>query len=228
VSERDIWAVVPIKETAEAKQRLGDAVPAELKPRLALAMAEDVLTALMSVSGLAAIVVVTVDAAASEIARRHGARVLAEGARDGQTGAVRAAARALTRERRGAMLAIPGDVPLITSDEVRRLLDAHDRTPDFVIAPAHDERGSNAVLCAPPALVALQFGDDSFVPHLAAARRIGIEPKIIRLPGIGLDIDNPRDLAAFLKNPAHTRTRALLRAAGVHEPSSSGRETRSL
>ena len=41
----DVWAVVPIKETAHAKQRLGDAVPAGLKPRLALAMAEDVLIA---------------------------------------------------------------------------------------------------------------------------------------------------------------------------------------
>src|SRR5262249_380005 len=174
-------------------------VPAELKPRLGLAMAEDVLAALASVSGLAGVVVVTVDAAASEIARRYGTRVLADGARDGQTGAVHAAARALAREGRGAMLALPADLPLITPHQVRTPLDAQARTPDFVIAPAHDERGSNAVLCAPPELVALQFGDDSFAPHLAAARRVGVEPKIIRLAGIGLDIDNPRDLAAFLK-----------------------------
>jgi 2-phospho-L-lactate/phosphoenolpyruvate guanylyltransferase len=215
VTTRDIWAVVPIKETAQAKQRLEDAVPAELKPRLALAMAEDVLAALASSSGLTGIAVVTVDAAASEMARRYGARVLAEGARDGQTGAVRAAARVLAREGRSAMLAIPGDVPLITPDEVRQLLAAHDRMPDFIIAPAHDERGSNAVLCAPPELVPLKFGDDSFVPHLETARRVGIEPKIIRLPGIGRDIDNPRDLAAFLKISARTRTHSLLREAGV-------------
>jgi len=215
VSTRDIWAVVPIKETARAKQRLKDAVPAALRPRLALAMAEDVLSALAAAPGLSGIAVVTLDAAASELAGRYRARVFADGAREGQTGAVRAAARALTREGRTAMLTIPGDVPLITPEEVRELLDAHDRTPDFIITPAHDGRGSNAVLCAPPELVALQFGDDSFVPHLAAARRIGIEPKIVRLAGIGLDIDNPQDLAAFLKVPARTRTRALLQAAGI-------------
>jgi 2-phospho-L-lactate guanylyltransferase (CobY/MobA/RfbA family) len=56
------------------------------------------------------------------------------------------------------------------------------------------------------------------VPHLAAARRIGVEPKVIRLAGLALDIDNPRDLAAFLKLPSHTRTRALLHAAGFHMP----------
>jgi 2-phospho-L-lactate/phosphoenolpyruvate guanylyltransferase len=215
VNTRDIWAAVPIKETAQAKQRLGDAVPAELKPRLSLAMAQDVLEALAGTPELRGIVVVTIDAAASELARRYGARVLGEGARDGQTAAVRAAARTLSTEGRAAMLAIPGDVPLITPEEVRAIAEAHDRTPDFVIAPAHDARGSNAVLCAPPELVALQFGDDSFEPHLAAARRAGVEPKILRLAGIGLDIDNPRDLAAFLKIRSRTRTRALLQAAGM-------------
>jgi 2-phospho-L-lactate guanylyltransferase len=113
------------------------------------------------------------------------------------------------------MLTIPGDVPLVTPDEIRELISAHDRTPDFVITPAHDERGSNAVLCAPPELVPLQFGDDSFVPHLEAAKRAGVEPKVIRLAGLALDIDNPEDLAAFLKVPSHTRTRALLHAAGI-------------
>ena len=212
----DIWAVVPIKETTQAKQRLGDAVPPELKPALALAMAEDVLSALAAVPGLRGIAVVTVDRRAGEIARHYGARLLGEGAREGQTAAVNAAARALGREGRAAMLAIPGDVPLITPEEVQQLIAAHDRTPDFIITPAHDDRGSNAVLCAPPGLVALQFGNDSFAPHVEAARRIGVEPKIVRLPGIGLDIDNPRDLAAFLQVPSSTRTRALLQDAGIH------------
>jgi 2-phospho-L-lactate guanylyltransferase len=216
VTATDIWAVVPIKETTQAKRRLVDAVPPELKPRLALAMAEDVLSALAAVPGLRGIAVVTIDRRAGEIARRYGARLLGEGAREGQTGAVNAAARTLEREGRTAMLAIPGDVPLITPEEVQHLIEAHDRTPDFIITPAHDERGSNAVLCAPPGLVALQFGDDSFVPHLEAAKLIGLDPKILRLPGIGLDIDNPRDLAAFLRVSSRTRTHALLQEAGIH------------
>ena len=218
MNARDIWAVVPIKDTAQAKQRLGHAVPAELKPRLALAMAEDVLFALAAARGLTGIAVVTLDAAASELARRYGARPIMAGAQDGQTGAVRAAARVLAREGRTTMLTIPGDVPLVTPEEIGELIAAHDRTPDFVITPAHDGRGSNAVLCAPPELVPLQFGDDSFVPHLAAARRIGIEPKVIRLAGLALDIDNPRDLAAFLQVPSRTRTRALLQDAGIDAP----------
>jgi 2-phospho-L-lactate guanylyltransferase len=209
----DVWAIVPVKATADAKQRLGDAVAPQLRARLALAMAEDVVATLAQSPGLAGLIVVTVDEAAAALAARHGARVLADGARDGQTGAVAAAARLLAREGKGAMLTIPGDVPLVTPDEIAQIIAAHDRTPDFVIAPAHDERGSNAVLCAPPDAVPLKFGDDSFLPHLDAARRVGLEAKILRLPGLGLDIDNPADLAAFVKIPSNTRARTLLREA---------------
>jgi 2-phospho-L-lactate guanylyltransferase len=206
----DIWAVVPVKDTTQAKQRLGAAVPAELRQRLALAMMEDVLAALVAATGLAGIAVVTIDPAATELARRYGARVLDDGARDGQTGAVEAAARLLAREGRGAMLAMPGDIPLVTPAEIFTFIAAHDRVPDFVIAPAHDGRGSNAILCAPPGRVPLRFGNDSFRPHLDAARRAGIEPTIVSLPGIGLDIDQPQDLAAFLEIPSATRARLLL------------------
>jgi 2-phospho-L-lactate guanylyltransferase len=68
------------------------------------------------------------------------------------------------------------------------------------------------VLCAPPGVVPLRFGDNSYFPHLAAARQCGIEPTIVRAPGIALDIDNPQDLAAFLRAepPMDTRTRRLL------------------
>jgi len=212
----DVWAVVPIKETAQAKQRLAAALPEALRAQLALAMASDVLAALAAVRGLAGILVVTIDEAAAALAQRHGARVIAEGARDGQTGAVSAAAALLARERRHAMLALPGDLPLVTPDEIELVLEAHTRRQDFVIAPAHDGRGSNAILCAPPTLVPLAFGNDSFLPHLAASRRAGIEPRILHLPGIGLDIDNPQDLAAFLKVASAGRAHALLAAAGVN------------
>ena len=56
----------------------------------------------------------------------------------------------------------------------------------------------------------LRFGADSFFPHLAAAKRQGIEPTVLKLPRIALDIDTPDDLALFLATPSHTRARALL------------------
>ena len=128
-----------------------------------------------------------------------------EGAADGHTGAVTAAARRLVREGCESMLTLPGDIPLVTSAEVGRLIAAHRPAPSFTIAPSHDERGSNAILLSPPDAVRLRFGEDSFFPHLAAAEARGIAASVVHLPGIALDIDNPADLAHFAQLGSRTR-----------------------
>ena len=97
------------------------------------------------------------------------------------------------------------------------MLSAHLAAPSFTISPAHDDLGSNSVVCSPPESVPLRFGDNSYFPHLDAARRQGIEPTVVRQPGIAMDIDHPADLALFLRLPqsAGTRTRALLDDLGM-------------
>jgi len=215
----DIWAVVPVKELDQAKQRLAPSLPPARRRDLMIAMIEDVLAALAAAPGLAGLLVVTVDPAAQALAERYGARCSGIGARDGHTGAVAAAADLLLEEGRGGMLTVPGDIPLATADEIGRLLAAHPPAPSFTIAPSHDERGSNAVICSPPNAVPLRFGDDSFLPHLAAARARGIEPTILRLPGIALDIDNPEDVARFARLGGHTRAGAVLAAGLWSRPS---------
>lgn len=215
MDERDIWAVVPVKELDAAKSRLSNDYSPAFRRGLARAMLEDVLRALAEASGLAGIAVVTLDPDVARIAANWRARVFEDGARDGRTGAVTAAARRLAREGRAGMLTVPGDIPGITSDEVSRLLAAHREAPAFSIVPAHDRRGSNAIVVTPADAVALAFGNDSFLPHVETARRLGIEPTIFPLPGIGLDIDNARDLTTFLQEPSPTRTSAYLAAQGM-------------
>jgi 2-phospho-L-lactate guanylyltransferase len=200
-----IWAVVPVKETEGAKQRLASVLPSAARQQLALAMLEDVLAALAAARGLAGTVLVSLDPIARRLAARYGARYIDDGARDGHTGSVTAAARRLKDEGAVGILQVPGDIPLITATEIEELLAAHRPAPSFTIAPSHDEMGSNAVLMSPPDAVPLRFGDDSFFPHLAAARACGIEPTIVRLPGIALDIDNPADLAHFSRLGSRTR-----------------------
>jgi 2-phospho-L-lactate/phosphoenolpyruvate guanylyltransferase len=216
VTECGIWAVVPIKEMSGAKQRLAGVMAPYQRRALVEAMAEDVLAILACVRGLAGIVVSTVDPVAIRLAERFGARVLPEGAREGHTGAVAAAARMLLHERRHGMMALPADIPCATAAEVEAVLEAHRPAPSLTIVPAHDGRGSNAVLVSPPDAVPLSFGNDSFLPHLQSARRRGIEPAVIRLPGIGLDLDNPADLAmiADMQPLLSSRTRQLVLALG--------------
>jgi 2-phospho-L-lactate guanylyltransferase len=211
-------AVLPVKGFDTAKQRLAGGFPPDLRRALAEAMATDVLTAIAAVDELAGILVVTADAEVAALAARFGAMVTSKDASAGQTAAVTAAATRLAQERRAAMLALPGDIPGITPAEIRAVLAAHRGGRDFVIVPAHDRRGSNAILVSPPDAVPFAFGNDSFQPHLAAARQAGMPPLILPLPGIGLDCDNPEDMAAFARRKSDTRTWRTLAAAGRLPP----------
>ena len=197
IRSADIWAVVPMKVTTGSKQRLSAALPPDDRRRLALAMFADVLDALTRAPGLAGIVVVTLDPDVTDLARRAGVRVVTEGAADGHTGAVAAAARLLAAEGRAGMLALPGDVPLLAPDDVAALLDGRAPAPSLTITPAHDGRGSNAMLLLPPDAMTPRYGGDSFVPHLRDAARLGLATRIVERPNVALDVDDPADLAAF-------------------------------
>lgn len=206
----DIWAVIPIKETVLAKQRLAAALSPRLRQDLALAMFEDVLAAVAAVTAFSGIAVVTIDRKAAEIARRWGAEVWTDGAREGHTGAVSAAARRLAAMS-SAMLTIPGDVPLVTAADIEQVLAAHLPAPAFTIVPAWDERGSNTVVCSPADVVPLRFGSDSFFPHLTTARAHGLMPTVVHNDAIALDVDEPADLTRLFKHNSASRTCALLR-----------------
>src|SRR5262249_28378103 len=127
-----IWAVVPVKDTTAAKQRLAAAVPQHLRQQLMLAMLEDVLAALADAPG-------TAGPAAQRLASRFGFDWLTDGAADGHTGAVAAAARHLAATGVAGMLTVPGDIPLVTAAEIAQLIAAHRPAPAFAIAPSHDE-----------------------------------------------------------------------------------------
>lgn len=82
-ASRKIFAVVPVKELAQAKQRLAGELSAAARQNLARTMLEDVLTALAATPELAGILVVTVDETAAALARQFGAEITADGARGG-------------------------------------------------------------------------------------------------------------------------------------------------
>ena len=216
-----IGAVLPIKDFRQAKQRLAGFLSTVERRLLAEAMAEDVLETLSQVSELSEIIVVTRDERAFELAARHGARVLTEPANDGQSAAVERAAAALGRAGVGSLLQVPGDVPGASADEIAAVLTAHggasDGAPAVTLVPSHDRRGTNCVFCSPPDVLPFAFGHDSFEPHCEAARAQGIAPRIIALPGLGLDIDTPDDLRAFVARPAAGRTLDYLRESGIAE-----------
>jgi 2-phospho-L-lactate guanylyltransferase len=208
---KSVWAAVPVKSFQQAKQRLSGVLSPAQRQALSAAMLNDVLTAL-SAARLAGIMVNTADPAVTELVRRFDVHVISDRATEGHSTAVAMMAHRLERDGVDSMLTMPGDIPRVTAAEIKAICTGLSLARLFTIVPSHDEHGSNAVLLSPPTVVPLRFGDDSFFPHLAAARENGIEPRVIHLPGVGLDIDQPADLQALIRATRRlgTRTEHLL------------------
>ena len=193
-------AVIPIKQLEDAKQRLSGLLNSNERKLLFQAMVDDVLTAVEACTYIDNIVVVTNDQAVAELARGFGAEIRPEPEPPGLIEAVTETGKQLAAEGVECMLFLPGDVPLVTPEELEVVLEGFGMSgkPEFMIVPASDLGGSNCVACSPPDCMSFGFGIDSFRKHLALARDRGIDPQVTKLPGIGLDIDTPSDISEMM------------------------------
>jgi 2-phospho-L-lactate guanylyltransferase len=210
-----MWAIVPVKNLTGAKQRLSAALNPQERYDLYRAMLTDVLRALAGTSALDGIALITRDAEAEQLAAEFGAETITEAKNSGQTSAVHHGIAELMARGVKSILQVPGDVPLATAAEFSQVIAAHLPAPAMTIVPARDQQGSNCVVCSPPDSVALRFGDNSFFPHLEAARQAHIKPTIVPLPGLGLDIDSPADLEVLIGQPAETLSHTYLAESGI-------------
>jgi 2-phospho-L-lactate guanylyltransferase len=203
--------LVPVKNLANAKQRLSSVLGPEARQELAQAMCADVLETLARWRQRPAVAVVTGDPFASDLAAGLGFEVIADDVNPGETGAIEMAT-AFCRER-GAdhTLVIPADIPLIESGELEKIVDS--APPEgAVLVPDAAGRGTNAALRAPADLLPLRFGNDSFLPHLTAAKATGLPCVVLNLPGIALDVDRPEDLQELAAAGGEHRSQKLVRS----------------
>lgn len=195
------WVIVPVKSLDQVKQRLQAVLPPPARRVLMLVMLQDVLATLRRVEGLGPVLVVTPDAGVAEIAERGGAQVVREAASNGHSAAAVAGFMHARSHGAARALTIPADAPLVTAGELRELLerDAMMAGPHVTLVPNGEDEGTNGFLVSPPDLMQPSFGPGSFARHLAHAAAQRIACCVHRLPGLALDIDEPRDLAHLLQ-----------------------------
>jgi 2-phospho-L-lactate guanylyltransferase len=213
------WAIVPVKALAEAKQRLAAILAPEARHRLMVVMLQDVLATLRKVENLGPVLVVTPDAYVAELAQRYGAGMLREARGQGHSAAVVAGFAHARAHGAARALTLPGDAPCMTCGEIEDLIDTGDRiaVPGVVMVPARDGDGTNALLVAPPGAFPPRFGPGSFARHRAAAEARRLDCRVLPLAGIGLDIDEPRDLQALLAFKRDDPNYAFLQDAAAAE-----------
>ncbi len=208
--------LIPVKNLSTAKQRLAEALTQSQRSQLAEAMLRDVMAAALEVRSRIDVSLVTGDVQAQALAREFGFGVIEDTRNESETAAIAMATAWCEQRGYDTTIVVPGDIPLITSGELHRVLDAAP-AEGAVFVPAYDRRGSNCILRRPASIIPLRFGNDSFLPHCEAMRQTGRELVILELPGIGLDIDNPHELELLLQREGNTNAQRLLRAWGVGE-----------
>ena len=207
-----IWALVPFKGATGAKRRLEPVLDERERESLVHAMVRDVLDALTRCRALSGILLVSRDAQAFELAGEFGVDVFEDSATDLSGAVVQSGDYAHHHREAEGTLFVPGDVPLIGPEDVVAVLDGHEQV---TLVPDANDIGTNAAASSPPNAFEYLFDGKSFKPHIASARRTGIEPRVVRNTAWGLDVDTVEELAVVAERAAGTRTGRFLESSGI-------------
>jgi len=204
--------LLPVKNLANAKQRLGPVLEQQSRTELAKAMLSDVVHALAAYAG-DEVAIATSDPFAIELAGQYRFEIIRDESNVSETDAIEMATRICEGRGIESTLVIPGDIPLIDAGDIRAIYEA---SPDAgsVLVPSQDKRGTNAVLRRPASLFPLRFGNNSFMPHLAAAIATNQSCVVLSLPRIALDIDTAEDLRELAEASGEKQSQVLARRLG--------------
>ncbi len=189
-----LWAIVPVKPLSKSKSRLSNVLSRKQRMHISEQMLVNTLHVLGEVSEIDRTMVVSRDSRALSLAREHQARTLAESGSPELNGALERATTVARGYGVSAVLVLPADLPLITVEDVRKIIASSNDPPVIVIAPDRHQRGTNALLTAPPGIIEYDFGPNSYSRHLQLAEQSGARLEICDLPALGLDLDQPEDL----------------------------------
>ena len=199
--------IVPIKRLAQAKRRLGAALPQRLRAELVLGMLDDLLTALTELSA-GPVCVIAGDMEVFDLARRKRTEVLAEE----NTGYNAAVSQALAASPPGPVAILPGDLPLASPTDIAEL--TAPAPPGEVrvrLAPDRAMQGTNGLFLSAKDVLAPAFGPGSFARHNASAKASSLICEVVTNSGLALDIDTLDDLHLLRTKARQGATAALLR-----------------
>jgi len=192
-----ISCIIPLKSREKVKIRLSSILSWEERINLTRFMLEDILETLKSFN--LDVFIVTPDDYFEEFFKKYGVKVIKEEREEGVNSAVEKANQICIKEGFKASLVIPSDVPLISKEDVKLVLEGLEEFKGVIISPSFRLDGTNLLLRSPPNIIPTYYDNDSFFNHLKASLKEGLKVRIIITRNLCLDIDSPEDLEEFLK-----------------------------
>jgi 2-phospho-L-lactate/phosphoenolpyruvate guanylyltransferase len=189
-----MWAIVPVKPLRAGKSRLASVLTPDERADLNRRLLDHTLSTLTAIPEIEQVLVISRDPAVLAQARDHGARTVQENGAPQLNQALARATVVLQNYNIHSVLVVPADLPLITPQDVRIILEHAVDPPVVVVAPDRHRQGTNALLICPVGLIEYDFGPDSFQRHCQRAIEIGARLEIVELPSLALDMDLPEDL----------------------------------
>ena len=212
-------ALLPVKNPANAKQRLAGLFTASEREGLARVMFARTLRVLCGCQEFDRVIVLAQQAELLDAARRQGADAWSEGSQVSHSDSANAAAGKAAAEGIARLLLCPIDVPLVERRDVEAILEASFGlgTPSFVIAPSADDTGTNALACSPPGVVPARFGPGSRKIHETAARERNVPSLLHRSTAWRHDLDTPADMRRLYELGLSGEVRQFLDGIGADD-----------
>lgn len=210
--------LLPVKDLANAKQRLARVLTPEERFALAQAMLRDTIRTVRGIQHAERVFVVTNYEPAVRAAKENGWEIIREAQQISESVSVDAASRHCAALGVTAVLRVPLDVPLAQARDIDELLATECAAPAVVLVPSRDGTGTNAILRMPPSLFPSHFGSGSFGKHFEEAKRAAAQVIVRRNARLEMDVDDEADLRALLQHDlSATYTGVWLRQSGVAE-----------
>jgi 2-phospho-L-lactate/phosphoenolpyruvate guanylyltransferase len=187
-----VWAVIAARPPEEGKSRLAGILNDAERRELNETFFKHVL-AVVTLKFPFSTMVISRSERLLDFASNAGAVALRESG-SGLNEAFCQATHAVLGRGGNAMLALPSDLPELSTADLEAVLSAGEEGSRVVIATDRHCYGTNALLIKPPGAIPFLFGDDSRAAHLQAARAARLRVSTISSLGLSRDVDSPADL----------------------------------
>ncbi len=116
-------------------------------------------------------------------------------------GAIATAARRAEADGLTAIMVLPIDLPLLTTENLRKITARLDSSVDLIVVEDRIGSGTNLLLWRPLADARFLFGPDSAAGYIELARRTGLRAITLRDASLSFDLDTPADVKEWIEMP---------------------------